>query len=569
MEVNVFVICGSQWRAGIHGLIVAKTFIQVHPQKSLLIIDKAHSIGGVWARERLYPGLKTNNVFGSYEFSDFPVPQGLADKDKHIPGPVVHEYLRAFARHFGLEHRLQLRCCVERAEYRGDKGWALDVLGSDQRRTHLEARNLVVAGGLHSEPFIPDLKDAPKFGRPIFHSKELASRFEEAKGARSVAIIGANKSAMDVASLLADSGVHVDWIIRESGNGSGWCSPAVLQPLNFRFNSLSSRRVMILFSPCIWAADGFSIIRRFLQKTWLGRKTISTFFSTIQRGIIRSNRYDTHHDIARLKPRTDLFWHGSDVNILNYDHDVFEYVQNGRIKVRNADIVEMNSGTISLSDGSKTCVELLVCATGWVFSPALEFVGISKQDLGIPTFEGPSTRDLRARADREIFEKFPILGYRSTRDSTKGLNASIDSDSKGPYRLYRFTVPPKMLFSQSISFAGAHQSILTCAVAQAQALWIVAFFDHKMVHLQPSNDTGGLKRLQKEVEYEALLHSQFCKRRCPHGSGPRNPDFSSDSIPFIDLLLSDLGLRTHRKPNMLSELFESYTLQDYKGLVSE
>ena len=58
---------------GLHGLAMAKTFLQVHPNGKLLVVDQAKSVGGSWAKERLYPGLKTNNVFGSSEFGDFPM----------------------------------------------------------------------------------------------------------------------------------------------------------------------------------------------------------------------------------------------------------------------------------------------------------------------------------------------------------------------------------------------------------------------------------------------------------------------------------------------------------------
>lgn len=40
-----------------------KTFCEVHPDASVVVFDKAASIGGVWAEDRLYPGLRTNNHF--------------------------------------------------------------------------------------------------------------------------------------------------------------------------------------------------------------------------------------------------------------------------------------------------------------------------------------------------------------------------------------------------------------------------------------------------------------------------------------------------------------------------
>ena len=63
MESFDLVIIG----AGIHGLAVLKTYRDVHPHASILVLDKASSIGGVWAKDKLYPGLHTNNHFRTFE----------------------------------------------------------------------------------------------------------------------------------------------------------------------------------------------------------------------------------------------------------------------------------------------------------------------------------------------------------------------------------------------------------------------------------------------------------------------------------------------------------------------
>lgn len=45
--------------------------------------------------------------------------------------------------------------------------------------------------------------------------------------------------------------------------------------------------------------------------------------------------------------------------------------------------------------------------------------------------------------------------------------------------------------------------------------------------------------------------------------------FVFDALPYLDLLLTDLGLRTHRKSGLLAECFEPYGPEDYRGLVDE
>lgn len=43
-----------------------KTYRDCHPAASIVVLDKGTSLGGVWAKDRLYPGLHTNNHFQTY-----------------------------------------------------------------------------------------------------------------------------------------------------------------------------------------------------------------------------------------------------------------------------------------------------------------------------------------------------------------------------------------------------------------------------------------------------------------------------------------------------------------------
>jgi hypothetical protein len=42
-----------------------------------------------------------------------------------------------------------------------------------------------------------------------------------------------------------------------------------------------------------------------------------------------------------------------------------------------------------------------------------------------------------------------------------------------------------------------------------------------------------------------------------------------DSIPYVDTLLADLGLKTKRKGSAWKEMFEPYKPRDYKDIVQE
>ena len=64
------------------------------------MLDAQESIGGTWAKSRIYPTLKSNNLYGIYfQFPDFPMDISYGVKEgEHIPGGVVNEVSAAVYR---------------------------------------------------------------------------------------------------------------------------------------------------------------------------------------------------------------------------------------------------------------------------------------------------------------------------------------------------------------------------------------------------------------------------------------------------------------------------------------
>ena len=135
-------------------------------------------------------------------------------------------------------------------------------------------------------------------------------------------------------------------------------------------------------------------------------------------------------------------------------------------------------------------------------------------------------------------------------------------------QLYRMVVPSQRAFleQKNIAFIGLHSSIHAVVVAQAQALWITAFFQDKVKHLSPCNIDF------EAVNYNTILDSVYEKLRRPKESGGaagKYPDLVFDSLPYVDTLLTDLGLPHNRKSNWWKEIFEVYLPRDYRGITEE
>ena len=226
-----------------------------------------------------------------------------------------------------------------------------------------------------------------------------------------------------------------------------------------------------------------------------------------------------------------------------------------------ADVDELGEGVVRLSDGTELVTDAVVCATGWKARPPIKFSPEGMDaELGLPSNAAQmfSQKDVAA-ADAEIFSRFPKLREQPKTPSPGG-DTSAD-DTNQPFTLYRFMAPPKhMLESNDIAFAGMITTISTPLCAHLQALWITAYLSNTLSRLPSST---------LEAEKTALLHSRFGRWRYACGYGARFPDFVFDAVPYLDMLLRDLGIKEKRKGGWLSEIFEAYGPEDYKGVVGE
>ncbi|KAK3306696.1 uncharacterized protein B0T15DRAFT_150226 [Chaetomium strumarium] len=583
--------------AGFFGLAVAKTFHQLNPDKTLAILDAGSTLGGVWAKERLYPGLRTNNMLGTFEYPDFPMDSDTfgVKPGEHMSGEVMYAYLTKYAEKFGILDKIRCHCAILTAEHLGgaDASWMLSVRNGDKEQA-IFARKLVVATGLTSEPFLPHIEGQEEFGVPLFHSRDFVKYADTLDSAKSVTVFGGTKSGWDVAYAYATRGIKVNWVIRESGHGPAWMAPPYVTPLKKWLEKLVHTRILTWFSPCIWGdADGYAGIRRFYHGSAIGRVITNTFWSILGGDVITLNKYDSHPELKKLKPWSQPMFTASSFSILNYPNNFFDLVRNGSIKVHIADITGLSARTVHLSDGTQLATDAFCCVTGWKHVPPVKFLpeGIDKE-LGLP--HAPSETDFFTpeavkNADEEILSRFPRLKDQPVQNKkmrdlldTKSLtttDAINPSTPLTPWTLYRFMVPPSARFltrSRDIAFAGILLNFSTAIVAHAQAIWINAFFaDELPASVLPPLSHNGSPETQKntksvqEIRRETLLHARFGKWRYPAGHGAQFPDFVFDAVPYIDLLVGDLGLKVHRKGGWLAEMTEPYGPEDYRDLVGE
>ena len=178
----------------------------------------------------MYLGLKTNNVFGMIDFSDFPMDKTHGSKTgEHIPGELVHNYLVSYALKWDVLRRVRFNTTI--TEIQKDQSvWRVSIIDADTSTTSIvKAQKLIISTGLTNQPYRPQLPGAEDFGAQVLHTADLGREMAWMTDANvhTVTVLGGGKSAYDAVYMAASAGKQVEWLIRRSGKGPSWIFPAL------------------------------------------------------------------------------------------------------------------------------------------------------------------------------------------------------------------------------------------------------------------------------------------------------------------------------------------------------
>lgn len=268
--------------------------------------------------------------------------------------------------------------------------------------------------------------------------------------------------------------------------------------------------------------------------------------------VLQQNQYDNHPELQKLKPWYSCFWIGSGLSILNYDTSFFDMVRTGKVRVHIEDVSRLAPGQVILESGRVLEADAMICSTGWKKESSIKFRGLSAAGLGLPINE-KERANLGLEYDHKVLDRFPILKVQPV------LRTKPKSPAE-PLRYYRFMVPSTMVANRNLAYAGMISSVSTAICASTQGLWITAFFDGKLEREAQS---------QEDITREIMMHTQWGKWRYPCGYGASLPDFVFEGIPYVDMLLKDIGIKNKRKSSLIQELISPYTPADYNGVLEE
>ncbi|KAJ3038911.1 monooxygenase [Rhizophlyctis rosea] len=512
--------------AGVAGLTTAKTFLQHDSDffTTITVLEKHHGIGGVWADERIYPGLQTNNATGTYEFSDFPyVPE--EGEDTHMPAHRLQAYLISYAKTFGVDRVLKLNTMVLDAsivDTESKSVWKITTRPTKDLDVEPETRYyrfLVVCAGMYQRPNIPTFSGIESFKGTILHSCELglADKRQKMLETKNVVVVGAGKSAVDVANMVANNrNGDVVMVFKRPH----WLAPRKIFYGTVGYKWFFFSRLLELFHPFV---NQTSSMQRFLHNTSFGRTICRGIFWAAEWDFILSNG---QQNIAEMNPLPHLPLAVATSGLSHVTPPgFFDNIKEKRLGICRGGIETVKEKRVIVrtleGHGVELDADCIVYATGY--------------ELAFPFFKPETLERLAIQATPE--------------------DPSIATHLK----LYRYLIPTPTInnAAHNIAFNGFSYSLNNPTVMEVSAHWLAEYFRNAIP--LPDQD-------QIEKEVDELLEWQI---RVFDDRGKKGVHLGYHGIMYCDELLGDMKVACERAGGWVWEMFAPYWPRNYKGVGEE
>ena len=516
--------------------------MKVDPSIGLTILEAESSVGGTWCRDRIYPTLTAQQSIGAFEYPDFRlIPEGRSENigtyGNLVPSQALREYLENFARNEEIIDKIHFNTRVKKVKKLGTTedphGWEIYVQNSNQVADGTPdyiCDKLIVATGLTSEEFIPNIPGIETTSLPVIHSKYLGKNYEKVVGNTSkITVYGGGKSALDVVYLGAKLGKKVDWVIRPDEVGSGLPYFILATPLGqngYETRFAGKHYPSLLSTDDVWYklyhSGGSAIGYWFSGFYW---KSVSKYlwnsmeYNRSENGkkliplIKPEDRPYVHQYLLLSRKGFNIFcrcwWINNPVRIITYP-ELIDWIHKGDlITVHRATIMSVSSNSVELISaplsGSVSSVLLsdaLILCTGYKpFAPIFSHSSAIMASLGLPTplSSLPSQiaekwAPLTATAEKRISMLFPRL--------TSPPPVKVSPRKTSPCRLYRSVVPTEYIRDNdlTLAFVGTATVGIMGAFSQLSALWVVAWLSGKLKPLE--NQT--MNDIERQVAEQSI-----------------------------------------------------------------
>ncbi|TCD60699.1 hypothetical protein EIP91_009652 [Steccherinum ochraceum] len=551
--------------AGPAGLITAHTLLQ-DGFENVSVLTRDRTPGGVWAAERVYPGLTLNNVHGEYRFSQLPMPPPRDAKATggRLRGEDLRDYFASFADRF-LKGKISYNTevlRVQKSATSGEASWRVTTRSQvDGETRELVFNKFVMCTGGCSEPSIPRSLEAAAastvgFAGPVVHSSQIASNqpaiLDAAKHLNTpdpghILVIGGGKSAQDAASFFAKLGRKVTILF---DNADAIVAAPIPLPEFIR-----KSRFLAVASPYITLRTR---LERFLHTTWLGSKITHGLWSFLEWSSFLALNVPSN---SPLRKSHSVFWAVRTNDEGNGGSDRFHGLVNaGKIQMvapaRATRYLEArttkegrNVVVVETSDGGNVEADAVVLATGYKSSWGPLFDEDTRKDLGLDPQPVPYSNE---------FDDYVSLAHPPQHHHDREAKHCL---------IYRGLIPAKTILNRDFAINGAAFSTNPGYTYEVAAHWISSYFlSDPFLHIPPT---------VQDASDVCLRYNAWLRKRHPDMLAEINESYSSVlsfwSWPqMADELLEDMELPSMRSGgNWLTWVFKVVDLKEIKDLRGE
>lgn len=401
--------------AGVSGLVSAKVLQQ--DGFAVTVFDKDEGVGGVWAASRAYPGLRTNNPAPTYAFSDFP---HFDDTDEFPTAAQLRAYFATYIERFGLGPHLRLGTeVVSVAREEGTFGLRVTLRDGTSERFD----RVVVANGVLSVPNMPGLPGAEHFAGTIRHSSEITDG--SALRGRRVVVVGAGKSAMDMACLAGREAAACTLVFRRPY----WMLPRYFSRRRVDAQVFNRLTETLTFPAYHRASRGEVALR------CIGAPLLRAFRRLQCRVVARAAGMPGDM-VPEFPIHAGIYHQGIGA-------DIYQALREGRVTTRRDGIASFrDKHTLQLDSGETLETDIVVCATGW--QQRLDFLDAPLQEAVLP--------DGRFRLYRHILPpaepRLGFVGYASSGNTP--LSSELAAHWLSEYFLGGLRLPERVAMEREI-----------------------------------------------------------------------------------------------------------------------
>jgi monooxygenase len=332
--------------AGLSGIGAACHLQALCPDRSFVIVEARHQLGGTWDLFR-YPGVRSDSDMHTlgYSFRPWTAPKAIAD------GSTILAYLRDTAREHGVDRKIRYGQRVVRADWStADARWTVRLRRDDGSTSSIQCMFLFMCCGYYDYAggYQPEFPGRERFPGPVLDPQRWPQDLD-CTGKR-VLVIGSGATAVTLVPALAETAAHVTMLQR---------SPTWMVARPSQDPIAQKLRRWLPQRSALWLTRWKNILLG-LFVVWMCKHRPQRMRDLLLAGVRQALGRDADiatHFTPRYRPWEQRL-------CLVPDGDFFHAIKQGRASVVTDRIASFTETGVRLASGAELRADIVVSATG-------------------------------------------------------------------------------------------------------------------------------------------------------------------------------------------------------------